>query len=205
MLDVMTTTTAEITPIGQLRANWGWMVGLGVLFLILGFIGLGCVVTLTLTSAFVFGVLIMIGGVAQIIEAFKCTGWKSVLWHIMIAVLYIVAAISILTDPVAASVLWTAIIAGALVVVGIFRIVIALHNRGASWFPLLLSGIISLLLGGMLFAKWPYSGLWAIGLFVAVELLSQGISLIMLGLAARNAVAPAQLRPASCGRLRPLG
>jgi uncharacterized membrane protein HdeD (DUF308 family) len=188
MLVVMTTTTAETSAVGQLRHNWGWLLGLGVLFLVLGFIGMSCVVTLTLSSTIVFGILILIGGVAQIIEAFKCTGWKSVLWHVMIAVLYILAAISILMDPAAASILWTAMIAGALVVVGIFRIFIALGNRAnGSWVALLLSGLISVLLGGMLFAKWPYSGLWAIGLFVAVELISQGVSLIMLALAAKNA------------------
>lgn len=186
----MTSTAAATSAVGQLRANWGWLLGLGILFLVLGFIGLSCVVSLTLTSALVFGVLVLIGGVAQIIEAFKCTGWKSVLWHIMIALLYILAGISILMDPAAASVIWTAMIAGALVVVGIFRMVIALGHRGSSsWFGLLLSGIVSLLLGGMLFAKWPYSGLWAIGLFVAVELLSQGISLIALALAAKSAPA----------------
>ena len=149
---------------------------------------MGRLVALTLASTWLFGILLMVGGVGQIIEAFKCTGWKSVLWHIMIAVLYILAAISILEDPIAASVLWTAIIAGALIVAGIFRIVIALrHRSSASWVALVLSGIISVLLGGMLFAKWPYSGLFAIGLFVSVELLSQGFSLIMLSLAAKNA------------------
>ncbi len=188
MLDDMTTTTAEISPVGQLRANWGWLLGLGVLFLILGFIGMGRLAALTLASTWLFGILLLVGGVAQIIEAFKCTGWKSVLWHIMIAVLYVLAAISILEDPIAASVFWTAVIAGALIVAGIFRIIIALRHRAhSSWVGLLLSGIISLLLGGMLLAKWPYSGLFAIGLFVSVELLSQGISLIMLALAAKNA------------------
>src|SRR5450432_2749938 len=147
----MTSTTSETSAVGQLRANWGWLLGLGILFLVLGFIGLSCVVTLTLTSALVFGILVLIGGVAQIIEAFKCTGWESVLWHIMIALLYVVAGISILIDPAAASMIWTAIIAGALVFVGISRIVIALGHRGSrSWVGLLLSGIISLALGGML-------------------------------------------------------
>lgn len=188
MLEGMTTTTAEISPVGQLRANWGWMLALGVIFLILGFIGMSRLVAVTLASTWVFGILLLMGGVAQIIEAFKCSGWKSVLWHIMIAVLYVVAAISILEDPIAASVIWTAIIAGALIVVGIFRIIIALrHRSSASWVALLLSGIISVLLGGMLLAKWPYSGLFAIGLFVSIELLAQGISLIMLSLAARSA------------------
>ncbi len=184
----MTTTTADSSAVGQLRANWGWLFGLGILFLVLGFIGLSCLVSLTMTSTILFGFLILIGGVAQIIEAFKCTGWKSVLWHIMIAVVYILAAVSILMDPAAASILWTAIIAGALVVAGIFRIAIALKHRGSgSWVALMLSGIISLLLGGMLFARWPYSGFWAIGLFVAVELISQGFSLVTLALSAKNA------------------
>jgi uncharacterized membrane protein HdeD (DUF308 family) len=185
---VMTTPTAETSVLGQLRANWGWLLALGLFFMALGLVGLSRTILFTEGTALFFGVLILMGGGAQLVEAFKCTGWKNVIWHVLIALLYLMAGVSILMDPLIASIIWTAIIAGALVVVGIFKIVMAIsHRESAGWFGLLLSGIISLALGVMLFAHWPRSGVWFLGLFVAIELLMQGISLVMLALSARSA------------------
>jgi uncharacterized membrane protein HdeD (DUF308 family) len=184
----MTTTTVETSVLGQLRANWGWLLALGLLFLALGLLGLTKLFPLTITTALFFGFLVLIGGAAQLVHAFKCKGWKSVTWHVLVAVLYVLAGISIIMDPTIASIIWTAVIAAALVVIGIFRIVIAVsHRESAGWVGVLLSGIISIALGGMLFAHWPWSGLWALGLFVAVELVVQGVSLIVLALSARSA------------------
>ena len=155
----MSSTTAPIaplSPLSQLRANWGWLLALGLLFLALGVVGLGRTLLFTVGTALFFGWLILMGGVAQLVEAFKCTGWKSVAWHVLIALLYLVAGVSIIMDPLIASIVWTAIIAGALVVAGIFKIVMGLgHRETAGWFGLLLSGVISLALGAMLFAQWP--------------------------------------------------
>jgi uncharacterized membrane protein HdeD (DUF308 family) len=183
----MSSTTVSISPLSQLRANWGWLLALGLIFLILGVVGLGRTLLFTVGTALFFGWLILMGGVAQLVEAFKCTGWKSVIWHVLIALLYLVAGVSIIMDPLIASIVWTAIIAGALVVAGIFKIVIGLsHRESAGWFGLLLSGVISLALGIMLFAQWPTSGVWFLGLLVAIELLMQGIALVVLALSART-------------------
>lgn len=183
----MASPTAPTSALSQLRPNWAWHLVLGILFIILGLMGLQRVMSLTITTAFFFGVLILIGGFAQLIEAFKCIGWKSTVWHILIALLYLVAGASILMDPLAASIIWTAIIAGALVFIGVSQIVMSLsHRESAGWFGVLLSGLVSLLLGMMLFAKWPVSGLWAIGLFVAIELIMHGAALVALALSART-------------------
>jgi uncharacterized membrane protein HdeD (DUF308 family) len=92
-------------------------------------------------------------------------------------------------DPVRASAVLTLVLAGILIAVGLSRIIMALQLRVAvaGWYWSLLSGLVSILLGGMIIAQWPESGLWVIGLFVAIELLFSGWSTIFVALAARQA------------------
>ena len=173
---------------GDAKKNWGWILALGIISLILGIIGLGMTVMLTVASVFLFGILLLFGSGAQFFDAFKCKGWKMVLWHIVIAILYLIAGISVIVNPLGASLILTLVLAGVLIVVGIARIIMAFQVKGhGSWGWLLFGGIISIVLGGIIFAQWPISGLWLIGLFVAIELIINGWSYIFVALAAKNA------------------
>ena len=143
---------------------------------------------LTLASVLFFGVLLIVGGLSQLIQAFQCKGWKSVLWHVLIALLYVAAGIVIIVDPILASMTLTLMLAWILIAVGVFRIIIAFQLRPVNgWFWPLLSGLVSILLGGMIIAHWPVSGLWVIGLFVAIELIFNGWAYVFIALAARQA------------------
>jgi uncharacterized membrane protein HdeD (DUF308 family) len=173
---------------GALTKNWGWLLVLGIVFIILGTIGLGMLFALTMVSVLFFGVLMLIGGGVQFVDAFKCAGWKSVVWHVLMAILYVLGGIVVIIDPVLASVVITLILAGTITGAGIVRLIIALQHRDSKgWGWALVSGIISIVLGIMIFAKWPVSGLWIIGLFVAIEMIINGWSYIFLALAAKNA------------------
>lgn len=174
---------------GEVQKNWKWLLALGIIFVMLGLIGLGRVFALTVASVFFFGILLLIGGGIQLFESFKCKGWKSIILHVLIAVLYVLIGIDIIINPMFASAVLTIILAIGFMLVGIVRIVMAIQTRGsANWFWLLLSGIISVLLGIIISARWPVSGLFIIGLFVAIELISHGWSYIFVALAARKAV-----------------
>ncbi len=184
----ITLSAAQRALFGELKNNWGWLLAFGVLSILLGTIGLGMTFGLTLASVLFFGVLLIAGGVAQLIDAFKCKGWKSTLWHVLIALLYVAAGILIVVDPVLASATFTLVLAWILIAVGIMRGVMAFQLRPADgWFWPLLSGIVSIALGGMIIAEWPVSGLWVIGLFVAIELILNGWSYVFVALAARKA------------------
>jgi len=172
---------------GEVGKNWKWLLVLGIIFVILGFIGLGRVFVLTVASVFFFGILILIGGAVQFFESFKCKGWKSILLHVIIAILYFLIGIEFITNPMLASAVLTLILAIGFILVGIVRIVMAIQVRGtANWFWLLFSGITSVLMGLIIAAKWPVSGLFIIGLFVAIELIFHGWSYIFVALAARK-------------------
>ena len=187
MTDTAITLTAD-EVLGEVTIKWGWMLALGIIMVILGTIGLGMTFALTIASVWFFGILLLIGGVIQLVDAFMCKGWKSILWHILIALLYLAGGAVIIRDPVLASTTFTLFIAGVLVGAGIFRIIIAFQMRGIpGWVWVLIGGIAAIALGIMIFAQWPVSGLWVIGLFVAIEMLFNGWSQIMIALAAKAA------------------
>ena len=176
----------EDLVLGELQKNWGWFLALGILFLVLGIIGLGMTFTLTMASVLFFGVLIIIGGVVQIIQSFKCRGWKSIVYHILIAILYLLAGIFVVSNPAAASAVLTLLLALALIAVGLVRIVVAFQLRGMkNWVWPFIGGILTVLLGLMIAVKWPASGLFVIGLLVAIEMIIHGWSYLFIALAAK--------------------
>jgi uncharacterized membrane protein HdeD (DUF308 family) len=187
-----TTDTAtrafEAESLEPITKNWKWLLALGILFIILGTIGLGMTFLLTIVKVLFLGVLLLIGGAAQLIEAFKHKGWKSLLWNIFIALFYLGAGVLVIYDPVGASIALTLVLAFALLAIGVFRIIMALQFKLAQvrWMTLL-SGIASIVLGALILAQWPVSGLWVIGLFVAIELIIHGWSYVFIALAARRA------------------
>jgi len=173
---------------GELEKNWGWLLAFGLASIVLGTIGLGMTFVLTQATIVFFGVLLVVGGVFQLLHSLKCRGWKSTGWHVLIALLYVAGGILMVLNPVVAGLTLTLFLAGILVAVGILRIFMAFQMRPAKgwWWPLL-AGIVSAALGVMIFAEWPQSGLWIIGLFVAIELIFNGWSYLFVALAARAA------------------
>lgn len=173
---------------GDLSRNWGWLLAFGVLSILLGTVGMGMTFGLTMISVVFFGVLLILGGTFQLVDAFKCQGWKSTLWHVLIGLLYIAGGLLIAVDPMLASATLTLALAGILIAVGLTRGIMAIQHRSHSgWIWLLLSGLVSVALGAMIIAKWPMSGMWVIGLFVAIELIFNGWAYLFIALAARRA------------------
>jgi uncharacterized membrane protein HdeD (DUF308 family) len=173
--------------LGDLVHNWGWLLAQGILLVVLGTVGLGLSFLLTLATVFIFGVFLVIGGGVQIFQTFKCRGWGSIMWHALIAVLYVLAGLSVMANPLAASTLLTLLLAGALVGIGVMRLIIAFQARGVrNWGWTLIGGIAAMFLGFMILGQWPVSGFWVIGLFVAIEMIFSGWSYIIIALGARQ-------------------
>ena len=171
----------------EVRANWGWLMFMGIALVILGVIGLYMVGTLTIVSVLWFGILVIAGGILLLIDAFKAEGWKAKLWEILIAVAYILAGIIMVANPGKSAVWFTLFIGAFLLVSGIFRIVVGIQvrNEVKGWGWTVFGGVLSIILSFMIFAQWPYSGLWVIGLFIAIEMIMQGTSMISIALAAK--------------------
>lgn len=98
-----------------------------------------------------------------------------------------------LMNPLLASATLTLMIAWALVFIGIMRVIAAVQMRGMpGWIWTLIGGIAAIILGVMIMNRWPVSGLWVIGMFVAIELIFNGWGMIMAAFAVRNIASKSQ-------------
>jgi uncharacterized membrane protein HdeD (DUF308 family) len=170
-----------------LSRNWGWLLALGILMIILGVIAMAAPVVATIAVQIMLGWLLVISGIAEGIHAFMAKGWRGFLLELLSAVLYLGVGILLLVAPLQGALALTMVLAAFLLVEGIFKIITAFRvrdHRGWGW--LLASGIVSVVLGVLIWAQWPASGLWVIGLLVGIQLLFTGWSLVMLALAARR-------------------
>ncbi len=171
----------------ELKRNWGWFLGLGIALVLLGTIALGASVATTIASVLLFGWLLIIGGLLEGIHAFwREKGWGGFFIDLLTGILYVVVGFLMVANPAETALTLTLLIALFLMFSGIFRIVTALIVRFPHWGWLLLNGVVNLILGVAIWRRWPWDGLWVIGLFIGIDLIFNGWSLIMLGLAAKK-------------------
>jgi uncharacterized membrane protein HdeD (DUF308 family) len=166
-----------------LRAKSGWIVALGIIYVVAGFVALGSVVLATVATVFVVGIMMLIAGVAEVINAFQIKTWGKFLLWLLLGVLYIVAGFATFENPLLAAAVLTLLLGFSLVASGIMRIVLAFSMKeGAPWIWVALSGAITVLLGLVILAHWPVSGLYILGLFLGIDLVLAGASWISVGL-----------------------
>jgi uncharacterized membrane protein HdeD (DUF308 family) len=183
---------ADMAP---LRSKWGWIVALGVVYLIAGFVALGSILMATVASVFLVGIMMIVAGVAEIINAFQLKSWGKFLIWALLGVLYIVAGFVTFENPLFAAAVLTLILGGALVASGLVRIFLAFSmKRERPWVWLLISSIVTMLLGLLILAHWPFSSVYVLGLFLGLDLVMAGAACIGLGVSLRrgNSPAPAQ-------------
>ena len=170
-----------------LRAKWGWIVALGVVYVIAGVIALGSVVMATIASVYVVGIMMLIAGVFEVISAFQIKTWGRFLFWLALGVLYIIAGFVAFDNPLLTAVWLTLILGAALVASGIVRIFLGFNmQHGSPWIWVVVSGLITLLLGVIILVHWPVSSLWTLGIFLGVDLVFAGASWIGLGMGLRQ-------------------
>jgi uncharacterized membrane protein HdeD (DUF308 family) len=177
-----------VESLAPLHAKWGWIVALGVVYLIAGVIALGSVVAATVASVFVVGIMMMIAGVAEVINAFQVKTWGRFFFWLILGILYIVAGFVAWDNPLLTAVWLTLFLGAALVASGIVRIFLGFNmQHGSPWMWVVASGVITLLLGLIILAHWPFSAVYTLGIFLGVDLVFAGASWIGIGMALRNA------------------
>jgi uncharacterized membrane protein HdeD (DUF308 family) len=165
----------------------GALIGLGILFVVLGLIGIAGQTLFSFVSINILGICLVAGGILQGAHALKSPGWKSVSVQLLLAALYVAAGIYTWAYPIPALEVITLWLAVIFFVTGVLRLISAFqHRHFQEWFWLVLSSAISILMGVLIMAGYPESSLWLPGLLIAIEFLLQGWSLLFLGLAARS-------------------
>jgi uncharacterized membrane protein HdeD (DUF308 family) len=169
-----------------IRAHWVWFLTLGIVLIVVGTIAVAMPFVASLATAVAFGVLLLIGGVAQLTGAFWTRDWSGFLLSLLMGILYAVLGLFFLRDPGDAVLAMTLLLACGLMVGGLFRIIGSVMYRFPHWGWVLVGGIINLALGIMIWQQWPVSGLWVIGLFVGIDLIFTGWTWVMLALAVKK-------------------
>jgi uncharacterized membrane protein HdeD (DUF308 family) len=171
-----------------LRSHRGWFLALGILMVVLGTIAIGwaCTATITVAAVWLFGFFLLAAGITEILGSFWAGRWSGMLIHLMLGIVYAIAGIVMIDQPLDTAIQLTLIIAIFLIISGIFRIVFALVERFSGWGWVAMNGVVALILGMLIYKQWPASGLWVIGLYVGIDLIFNGWAWIMLAMGLRQ-------------------
>lgn len=190
-----------LVDIERFRHRWGWLLALGILMVVVGCVALFLIPAATLGTALVLGWLLVISGILEFVHAFQMRRWGGgVFLHVLGGVLGLLVGLLIVTHPVAGAVAWTLLFASFVTVIGLFRIIAALSLKFPNWGWAVFDGAVSLALGIMLWAEWPWSGIWFLGLAVGISLIFRGWSYVMFAIALhglRGPAAPSDIRAAA--------
>ncbi|MFI5185049.1 MAG: HdeD family acid-resistance protein [Vicinamibacteria bacterium] len=167
--------------------NAGWIVALGVLTVIAGFMAMGSPLASGLVVVVIIGIAMTIAGVARTIGAFSAGSFGQGALAFIGGILTFGAGLVLAARPGIGLATLTLLLGGYLLVDGISSAVLAFHVRPEKgWGFMLFSAVMGVILGFLLLREWPLSGVWAIGTLVGVNMLFSGFSMISVGSAARG-------------------
>jgi uncharacterized membrane protein HdeD (DUF308 family) len=164
-----------------------WLLAMSVVFIGLGVLAIGEPLVAGLAVAILAGWILLFGGVAHAISAFRGGGVGRALWQALLAFVYLVGGFYFVTHPLLGLGTLTLFLAGILVAEAILELVTYTGSRteeGSGW--RLVNAAITIVLALMIWAQWPSSSVWAIGTLVGVNLLMTGFSQMMIALAFRR-------------------
>ena len=171
--------------------RWGWFLGLGIVQIIVGLLCWIDVVAASLAATVVIGALLLIGGVFQVVHAFTVRGWSGFLLHVLMGILYVVGGLLLMDEPVRGSLIITIVIAVLLIISGVMRLVMAAtHRHMQGLWLVVLSGVVSLVVGVLLYLSLPWSSLFVLGTLIAIELVFHGIAWVTFGMVLKKTAQP---------------
>ena len=170
------------------KANAGVMTFAGIATILLGMLSMGAPLATGMAAALLVGILVVAAGIAEIFCAFHAGSWGRGIFIFLIGGLTVLWGGAMIANPLLHLGFLTLLMAGYFLVQGILEVVYAFRLKpDAGWGMVLFSGIISAMLGLMIWRQWPLSGAWAIGVLVGVKLVFFGFAIVSLGSAARVA------------------
>ncbi|MFO0851307.1 MAG: HdeD family acid-resistance protein [Gemmataceae bacterium] len=174
--------------VAALRRKWAAILALGVVMTVVGLLAIAYPAVATITTVQVFGVLLVIAGVSEIVGGLWAGRLGALALHVLCGLVALFVGAAILDNPLLGAKGYTLVLAVFFVAAGAARVVFALTQRFSGWGWVLLNGGVSLLLGMLIWRELPYSSLWAIGTFVGIDLMFNGLSWVMIAVAVRRVI-----------------
>jgi len=179
---------AQNTPVDLVRQASTLSIVWGVLLIIFGMLAICSPFLAAVAVNVVIAWLIVLAGVVHLVLAFHAHGAGSMIWKLLVGIAYLCFGAYLIMHPVLGVASLTLILASLFLIEGILDIILFFQMRsmgGSSW--VLVDGIITLLLGLLIYLQWPSSSAWAIGTLVGVSMIVSGVTRVMLSLAVRKA------------------
>jgi len=154
---------------------------LGIVLIALGVLAVLTPAVAGSALVIVIGFILLIAGIVPIVRELKAEASTEKTMGLIIGVITAVAGIAVISHPLFGLAFLTVLLIGYFVAEGVWKIVVSFRYKPASgWKWLLVSGVLSLVLGLLIWKQWPVSGLWAVGVLVGVNLLGTGLALVTL-------------------------
>jgi uncharacterized membrane protein HdeD (DUF308 family) len=154
----------------------------GVVLSVLGLVAVVFPFVTGVSISIALGALLVVGALFHVAHAFNAGGWRGFMLQVLLAAVYTVAGIGLLANPVLGLATLTLLLVGYFVADGVVEILLGVRLRGepgATW--LVVSGVVSLVLAGLLWVGFPSTAAWAVGLLFGISLLSSGLSMVFVG------------------------
>ncbi|WP_436643669.1 HdeD family acid-resistance protein [Microbaculum sp. FT89] len=161
----------------------------GIVMVILGIVAIVIPQVTTLAATIFVGWLFVIGGIIRVVATFQSRSAPGFWWSLLIGILALIVGFIIVANPLKGVLTLTMALIILFLVEGVFQFIAGIEFRKAlasSWVWLIISGVIDIALAVLIFAGWPDTATWAIGLLVGINLLFAGIALTMTALAAKD-------------------
>lgn len=190
----MTTNVAqEASTLKQEMHGSPWI---GVLLIVLGFAAIALPVISTIFVETWAAIILISAGAAKLVYAFQSRNSGGFIWKVLLSVLYVATGVMLFIYPSTGILTLTLLLGSFLLTEGVFELILAFRLRPQpSWKWVLGDGIITLVLGAMIWFQWPFNAPWLLGTLVGVSVLFTGISRVMMALNGRDLKQPDQ--PAS--------
>ena len=170
-----------------LKKASGTSLVLSIILIIFGLLAIALPMVSSIGVAIVIGWMVIFAGIAQLVHAFQSTGIGHIVWKVLVALIYLAAGISLIALPAAGVAGLTLVLGVFLFAEGIADVVAYFATRKSGNSPwMLLDGIITLLLGFLIWNHWPSSSLWVIGTLVGISMVMTGTTRLMMTLAVRK-------------------
>lgn len=171
-----------------IKKNARLAVIMGIIMVICGVLAVGSPFAAGVYVTIFVGVMLAFGGIAQCFLAFQAGAFGKGLLIFVVGALTTAAGFYIFNQPLEGLATITLFLTAYFIVTGIFELVSAFQIRPAEgWGMMLFNGIVTLLLGIMIWSEFPLSGAWAVGVLFGVKLIFSGWSLIFIGRSVRGA------------------
>lgn len=171
----------------RLRKSWIWMAAFAVISLVGGVLALLNPFAATLAATLMAGWAFAFLGALQVIQSFQVQGWGGFIWALLFGILTLVVGISLIFNPLAGMVSLTLLVAVLFLAVGAVKAMYSFSLRPLTgWVWVLVSGLVSIALGIMILADFPWSATAILGILLGVELISNGVLFLFVALGLRN-------------------